>query len=129
MQIKHSEEIFFGNIKTNQQPEINPNEIDNLLNFDFCSINNDKKIRNPKTHDSFFPKIKNKFSEAIDCLLQSKYNSNKSVNNCLIENDCPYKDIKLEDCITLNILKTSYSKIKKMLYVNRFEILIIKVHN
>jgi hypothetical protein len=107
---------------------VNSNEVQKLINYDFSSNDSGKKHRNPKTHESFFPKIKNNFRETLESNLQSRYNSNNSNHNynLPLESDCPYTDFKLEDCITMNILKSSFSKIKKMLYLNTFEIFVVK---
>jgi hypothetical protein len=107
---------------------VNFNDLQRLINYDFSSNDSAKKLKNPKTHDSFFPKIKNTLSENLDFTLNTKYHSN-NVNLCnAVQNDHPpYSELKLEDCITMNILKNSFSKIKKMLYVSSFEVLAIKV--
>jgi hypothetical protein len=108
---------------------VNSNELQRLINYDFSSNDSAKKLKNPKTHDSFFPKIKNTLNENLEYNLNTKYHSN-NINLCIAV-ECeptPYSELKLEDCITMNILKNSFSKIKKMLYVSSFEVLAIKVN-
>lgn len=106
---------------------MNSNEMQKLINYDFSSNDSAKKHRNPKTHDSFFPKIKNNFSETLDAQPTAKYNSNNSNHIFLTtDGDCSTTDFKLEDCITMNVIKHSFGKIKKMLYVNQFDIVVVK---
>jgi hypothetical protein len=76
-----------------------------------------------RTHESFFPKIKNSFEiEQSDSCEKQKYNSNGNTTINL------YNNIKLEDGITLNLIQnTSNTKTKLFFHVPNFEIYSIKV--
>lgn len=78
-----------------------------------------------RTHDSFFPKIKNSFEmdqSAIENLGDKKSNSSNNTSTPLPAN------IRLEDGISTNLIKCSKDiKVKNFFHVPSFEIYTIKV--
>lgn len=76
-----------------------------------------------RTHDSFFPKIKNTFDieEDKDKNYNKKSNSSNTTSNFV-------NNIRMEDGISINILKNIGNlKIKKFFHIPSFDIYIIKV--
>ena len=76
-----------------------------------------------RTHESFFPKIKNSFEiDQAENSINKKSNSNNTTGTNL------FQSLRLEDGVSLNILKnTKNSKIKMFFHASSFEIFIIKV--
>lgn len=76
-----------------------------------------------RTHESFFPKIKNNFEmDQTESATNKKSNSNNTTGTLTLQH------IKLEDGVTLNIFKSTKNlKIKMLFHVPSFEIFIVKV--
>jgi hypothetical protein len=92
-----------------------------------------------RTHDSFFPKIKNSFegisgseNEKNNYISPKKLISNNSSSNVpyLVLNNCNspmLSPLRLEEGISLSIMKnTTNSRIKKFFYLPTFDIYFIK---